>query len=95
MEDKSYNFVDKDNCSHVFLIVDNWKFYNNDIIYTMPAVLTFHLKDESEFFYALKIIKNNQSEFIVQWSGNAIRDYAYIEGYKEFIDRTVKLLVFS
>lgn len=82
----------KKNC-HPFWIV-NHKFDTDNEL----CVITCDIKNNDidfPFHYALQIIKNSQGDYIVLWNNQAIDDYANIIDYKEFIDRAVKLLVFS
>ena len=90
-----YNFVGLDGKSYPFTIETCYlRNIKTNIITKLFIVSLCYLSDD-EHGYAPSIIKNELDEFIVEWQEHIIEVYKNIVGYKEFIDRTVRLLSFT
>ncbi len=93
-----FEFFDSQNQNHPFWI-DNYNidnYYHNFINDPLFVIELRDLKDGAgrPYSYEVYVYKYIDS-FKIDWDEGTIAAYAHIKGYKEFIDKTVKLLIFG
>jgi len=90
-----FYFVDKQN-KHYRFYIESYDFSLDANKPDMGSAAMYSITNENSICcHIMRIIKNDQNEFIVQWNESIIKNCSHIIGFKECIDKTVKLLVFS